>query len=106
MAIVTTTAGQVEGLERDGAAWFSGSGSHHAFLGIPFAAPPGRFRAPEPPVPWEGVRAAKAFEKSARRRGATEETIIHFAEGIDGQPDSIILVFGRVRQKEDVLPSL
>ena len=65
MAIVTTTAGQVEGLERDGAGWFSGSGSHHAFLGIPFAAPPGRFRAPEPPVPWEGVRAAKAFEKSA-----------------------------------------
>lgn len=65
MAIVQTTHGRVEGLERDGAGWYSGGGSHHAFLGIPFAAPPGRFRAPEPPRPWEGVRPARAFEKSA-----------------------------------------
>lgn len=35
-----------------------------AFKGIPFAAPPvgdGRWRAPEPPAAWEGVRAAEAF---------------------------------------------
>jgi para-nitrobenzyl esterase len=65
MAIVQTTHGRIEGLERDGAGWFSGSGEHHAFLGIPFATPPARFGAPEPPAPWEGVRPAVAFEKSA-----------------------------------------
>jgi len=36
----------------------------HAFLGIPFAAPPVgelRWRAPAPVVPWTGVRSAVAF---------------------------------------------
>jgi len=65
MAIVQTTYGKLDGLERDGAGWFSGGGAHHAFLGIPFASPPPRFHAPEPPQPWEGVRPAQQFEKSA-----------------------------------------
>jgi len=29
-----------------------------AFLGVPFAAPPVRFRPPEPPPPWAGIRDA------------------------------------------------
>ncbi len=65
MAMVQTTHGQVEGLERGGAGWFSGSGAHHVFLGIPFAAPPPRFGAPEPPARWDGVGPGVAFEKSA-----------------------------------------
>ena len=35
-----------------------------AYLGIPYAAPPfgpHRFRAPQPPAPWEGVRDCTAF---------------------------------------------
>jgi hypothetical protein len=35
-----------------------------AFLGVPYAAPPveqWRWRPPQPPSPWEGVREAKAF---------------------------------------------
>ena len=39
-----------------------------AYLGIPYAQPPIddlRFRAPEPPVPWGGVRDATAFGPSA-----------------------------------------
>jgi para-nitrobenzyl esterase len=38
-----------------------------AFKGIPFAAPPvgdGRWRAPQPVVPWQGVRKAEAFGPS------------------------------------------
>ncbi len=57
--IVETQSGKVEGVLR---------GAHAAFLGIPYArAPVGelRFRAPEPPPSWSGVRAASAFGASA-----------------------------------------
>ncbi|NMO94020.1 carboxylesterase/lipase family protein [Actinomycetospora sp. TBRC 11914] len=44
-----TTAGRVRGVEKDGV---------HRFLGVPYAAPPVRFTAPEPPPRWDGVRDA------------------------------------------------
>ncbi len=50
--IVETRDGKVRGIERDGI---------HVFRGIPFAAAPAgprRFRAPEPPTAWTGVREA------------------------------------------------
>jgi len=54
--IVDTTLGAVRGLERpDGS---------RVFAGIPFAAPPVgelRFRPPQPPSPWPGVRDAVEF---------------------------------------------
>ena len=56
-AIVRTEAGCLRG-ESVGAA------DVKAFLGIPYAAPPvgeRRWRAPQPPEPWEGVRPATAF---------------------------------------------
>src|SRR5215207_604265 len=49
---VRTPAGTVRGRVRDGV---------HAFLGIPYAAPPfgpRRFAAPQPAEPWDGVRDA------------------------------------------------
>ena len=52
---VTTQQGELEGFVEEGVA---------KFFGIPFAQPPvdeRRWRAPEPPVAWEGVREAKAF---------------------------------------------
>lgn len=53
--IVATDSGQVRGtIERNVASW----------KGIPFAAPPLgqlRWRAPQPPAPWRGVRDAVAY---------------------------------------------
>lgn len=48
-------SGLVEGVESSGA---------HAYLGIPFAAPPVgdlRWRAPQPPLPWDGVRRCDRY---------------------------------------------
>jgi len=55
MSIVETRQGKVEGEDKGGIA---------VFRGIPFARPPVgalRWRAPEPPAKWTGVRAATAF---------------------------------------------
>src|SRR6187455_3154951 len=54
-AAVTIETGQVEGTARDGMT---------VYLGIPFAAPPVgdlRWRAPQPVVPWAGVREGINF---------------------------------------------
>ncbi|MCI8889080.1 MAG: carboxylesterase family protein [Hungatella sp.] len=50
MSIVKVTGGMVEGVHEDG---------YISFKGIPYAAPPvgdRRWKLPEPPVPWEGVK--------------------------------------------------
>jgi beta-glucosidase len=52
---VAVTGGLVTGVVEDGVA---------SFKGIPYAAPPLgelRWRAPQPPAPWEGTRAADAY---------------------------------------------
>lgn len=53
--IVSTEQGQVRG---------SRAGSTHRWLGIPYAAPalgPLRYRAPQPPKAWDGIRDALEF---------------------------------------------
>ena len=58
-AIAETTAGKIEGTQEDGLC---------VFRGVPYAAPPIgdlRFRAPQPPQPWDGVRDTKAFSPIA-----------------------------------------
>ena len=58
--IVTVTGGQVEGIA-------TRTAGVRAWLGMPYAAPPVgplRWRAPQPVVPWSGVRSAARFSKS------------------------------------------
>jgi para-nitrobenzyl esterase len=57
--IVETRYGKVQGYEQ---------GAIRVWKGIPFAQPPTgalRFRAPQPPEPWTGVREATAFSPMA-----------------------------------------
>ena len=65
MAIVETRYGKVEGAANNGI---------HSFRGVPFAAPPAgeqRWRPPEPPASWPGVRAANGdWGKQAWQRVA------------------------------------
>ena len=59
MTEVKTSSGFVRGTVVDGVA---------SFKGVPFAAPPvgdRRFRAPEPPEPWDGVRDALDYGHTA-----------------------------------------
>ncbi len=61
-ATARTAQGTVRGAVERGVA---------VFRGIPYAAAPvggRRFRAPEPPEPWEGVREARAFGPTAPKR--------------------------------------
>jgi len=61
MTVVCTTYGELEGVARE---------QHVAFYGIPYAAPPAgerRFRAPEPPASWSGVRLADTPGPAARQ---------------------------------------
>ncbi|WP_399894530.1 carboxylesterase/lipase family protein [Streptomyces sp. BBFR51] len=68
--VVTTARGTVRGIRQDGTA---------AFLDIPYAAPPlgaGRFAAPRPHAPWDGVRDATRpgpnAPQSERRLGSVD----------------------------------
>jgi para-nitrobenzyl esterase len=73
MTQVLTKLGWVEGQRRN---------AHVVFRGIPFAKPPVgrlRFRAPEPPEPWGGVRPALEFGSSSLQRPASP--------GVNGVPE-------------------
>src|SRR5262245_66222088 len=62
--IVETPSGRLRGRERHGVL---------SFRGIPYARPPVgplRFRAPEPPPAWSGVRDAARFGGSAPQASA------------------------------------
>lgn len=75
--IVDTEYGKVQGVVNE-------SGTLVSFKGIPYAAPPVgdlRWREPQPPVPWEGVRDATKFcancvQVNNRRLPWTDEYMI------------------------------
>ncbi|WP_193072560.1 carboxylesterase/lipase family protein [Pseudomonas sp. FME51] len=64
---VTTTGGELRGFEANEDTW--------QFLGIPYATPPLddlRWRAPEPPAPWSGIRDAVAWADQSAQDMALE----------------------------------
>lgn len=67
--LVTTDRGQLRGIAH---------GRAHAFLGIPYAAPPIadlRFRPPAPPSSWAGIRSAAAFGSNCPQIGLLSEPV-------------------------------
>ncbi|MBE0609861.1 MAG: carboxylesterase/lipase family protein [Dehalococcoidia bacterium] len=63
MPVAETTCGRLEGVQHE---------KHQSFMGIPFAAPPVgplRFKAPQPPVVWSGVRKADTPGLASRQTG-------------------------------------
>ena len=87
--IVETTAGRVRGTAERGV---------DIFKGIPYAAPPlgeRRFRPPEKPAPWAGVRDAQAYGNMAVQ-----------SLNVFGLPDDLLKIFtlaGRQKLDEDCL---
>lgn len=64
-AAVQTEAGSVDGVRQ---------GDVRAYLGIPYAAPPTgnlRWRAPQPAMPWRGVRPADHFAPACMQKGVS-----------------------------------
>ena len=60
-AVVKTVHGELRGIAADGV---------HAFLGVPYAAPPfgaNRLRPPRPVESWSGVRDATSWERPRLR---------------------------------------
>ncbi len=87
--VVETTGGRVRGMSERGV---------EVFKGIPYAAPPlgeKRFRPPEKPVPWTGVRDALDYGNMAVQ-----------SQNVFALPDDLLRIFtlaGRQRLDEDCL---
>jgi para-nitrobenzyl esterase len=72
MAVIESSSGKIEGVERGGV---------HAFMGIPYAAAPvgaRRFRPPAPPARWDGVRPSAVGDvvRQARSPGPFGELFL------------------------------
>ncbi len=94
---VTTTAGRIRGVTQDGV---------HVFKGVPYGGDTAttRFRAPQPPKPWSGIRECASFASMApqltvaRPGGGTQsEDCLHlnvWSAGLgDGKKRPVLVYF-------------
>jgi para-nitrobenzyl esterase len=100
--VVATHAGKVRGA-------VTGHGTRR-FLGIPFAQPPVgalRWRAPQPPMPWSGSRAATSFAAMCAQVGSFfgEPDPATFDQPV-GSEDCLYLNVWRPNSSADKLPVL
>lgn len=82
--LVTTPSGALEGADL---------GHCLEFRGIPFAAPPVgalRYRAPEPPESWAGVRSATSFGPVAPQNDAMSVIVRRFLGGVAEQSEDCL----------------
>ena len=85
--IVETSLGTLEGERAEG------GGDVLVFRGVPYAEPPvgdGRWRAPRPAAPWEGVRPAATFGPACWQR-PTPESSIYTRGDLDRDEDCLYL---------------
>jgi para-nitrobenzyl esterase len=75
--IASTTHGKIEGISEDG---------HWAFMGIPYAVPPTgkrRFKPPEEPEPWTGVKDCGAFGNACPQIKIPGANVLKASETVD-----------------------
>lgn len=97
---VKTTSGELVGTERDGV---------HSFRGIPYAAPPVgdlRFRRPERPTAWEGLRDSAVFGPSVPQTRVAEPLGSVFAAVAPPGDDCLNLNVWSPSPGSDTLPVL
>ncbi|KAH8311839.1 hypothetical protein KR044_008224, partial [Drosophila immigrans] len=96
--IVETKFGRVRGLQRK--TIYDGE-LYYAFEGIPYAKPPLgdlRFRAPQPPEPWEGVRNCTTYNEKPLQRNMVISMI-------EGSEDCLYLnVYAKSMKSTQPLP--
>ncbi|XP_034484525.1 esterase B1-like [Drosophila innubila] len=96
--ILSTNSGKVKGLQRK---IVYDEDTYYAFEGIPYAKPPLgelRFRAPQPPQPWEGVRDCTFL----RSKPLQQHILLHVVEGSE---DCLYLnVYAKKLKSEKPLP--
>ncbi|NQX44884.1 carboxylesterase/lipase family protein [Paenibacillus tritici] len=96
--LVDTAYGKLKGEQGDGV---------NVWRGIPFAAPPVgelRFRAPQPPESWEGVREATAFGPVSLQPVSTSSTRFGGSNPVYSEDCLYLNVWSPATEQEDALP--
>lgn len=85
----------------------SADGNVRAFKGIPYAKPPlgtRRWRAPEPPKPWDGVRRAENFGPSCLQPARLSNSVAYFGREAQSEDCLYLNVWTAARCGEERRP--
>ena len=98
--IVATEAGRIEGVE-------SPMSGVRVFKGVPYARPPVgalRWRPPEPPLKWDGVRPAKAFGPRSIQFDRDKTSISYFGPEAQSEDCLTLNVWTAAREPDEKRP--